>query len=102
MAPARPEDCRSRAKFQILEPGNVKAHSWLTFYKSFTEFPRPKYPTTLFRDYSLYFTTNLSSPAWSPVTGQNNILGDGGTDILTDTNLSASSGRYYRVAVSLP
>ena len=59
------------------------------------------FQSVLFRNYSLYYTSDLSSGSWAVVPGQNAVLGDGGVDTLSDTN-KAGGPRFYRVSVSLP
>jgi PKD repeat protein len=59
------------------------------------------YQSSASRDYTLYYTTNLTSGVWTPVSSQTNIPGSGGTDSLSDTN-TGSVQRFYRIGVALP
>ncbi len=54
------------------------------------------------RAYTLYSATNLISGEWSAVPSQSNGLGDGGLNVLTDTNVPFNRPRFYRIGVSLP
>jgi hypothetical protein len=53
------------------------------------------------RNYSLFYTTNLSGSVWTLVSSQTNLTGNGGVDSLSDTNAS-NPQRFYRVGVVLP
>lgn len=52
------------------------------------------------RTYTLWSTPQLSPPDWTPVPGNQAILGNGGTLILSDT--ANSPQQFYRVQVNLP
>jgi hypothetical protein len=53
------------------------------------------------RQYTIHWTTNLVSAAWTNDPGQPPVWGHGGVDALTDTNTSAKA-RFYRLEVTLP
>ena len=59
------------------------------------------YQSSASRKYSLYYTTNLTSGAWNPVSSQTNLAGNGGVASLGDTN-TAGPQRFYRLGVQLP
>jgi hypothetical protein len=52
------------------------------------------------RLYTLVSRTNLTEGAWLTVPGQSNVMGNGGSMSLRDTNAAAAS--FYRVSVALP
>jgi hypothetical protein len=53
------------------------------------------------REYALYFTTNLTSGVWTPVTTQTNIYGNGGMEMLSDPG-PTDTQRFYRISVRVP
>jgi PKD repeat protein len=53
------------------------------------------------RNYSLYFTTNLTSGLWTPIASQTNIPGTGGVESLRDTGTGGAQ-KFYRIAVTVP
>jgi hypothetical protein len=59
------------------------------------------YQSSTNRKYSLYYTTNLTSGGWIPISIQTNISGSGNVDSLSDT-ADGESQRFYRIGVALP
>ncbi len=53
------------------------------------------------RLYTIHWTTNLTSAAWTNDPSQPPVWGHGGIDALTDTNTSVKA-RFYRLEVTLP
>jgi len=59
------------------------------------------YQSSAGRNYSLYYTTNLTSGLWYSVSSQTNLTGSGGVDFVNDTNVMQTQ-RFYRLGVALP
>jgi hypothetical protein len=76
------------AYFHITSVSNLPP--WTVFFQSSAS-----------RNYSLYYSTNLVSGAWTPISSQTNISGNGGMDSLSDTN-TGKTQRFYRLSVQLP
>jgi hypothetical protein len=86
IADTNPTNSSSRLSIQLLFGGTNRA---VLFQSSAN------------RKYTLYYSTNLTSGAWTNIPSQTGITGNGGADDLIDS-LPASTPCFYRVGVGLP
>ena len=53
------------------------------------------------RNYTLYYSTNLTSGVWTNIPSQSGVAGSGGMDALVES-LPADSQRFYQIRVAVP
>jgi hypothetical protein len=63
--------------------------------------PTVFYQSSASREYTLYYTTNVTSGVWTNIPSQTAIAGSGGVDALTDPSPTGAQ-RFYRIRVGLP
>jgi hypothetical protein len=85
----------------IADTNPTNASSYFRLSSFSTQPPVVSFLSSSNRRYTLLASTNLSlSNSFTAVTGQSNVVGNGTTQTLTDTN--SATARFYEVRVNLP
>jgi len=85
---------------QIADTNMADSNDWFSV-TAFTRNSIVTFDSSDERQYTLQYCANLVDGAWSNVTGQVDITGNGGLDTLTDP-APTNSPCYYRVQVEIP